>query len=425
GLLISTYKQNLAKEDHFEAEEAKKQLEGSYVVSKDLSEVAKKQQSDELESFEQLKAFAEQIEAKIAKFKQAVMLLSSKDGIAISTQQDLHLSATSQINHVASDSINLSTQKNLIVQAQNKVSVFAAQSGIRAIAAKDKVDVQAQADALNILAKLGISISSTDDKVIISSPKEVVITGASSQITLNASGVFPITGGKFEVKAGQHIFQPSSGANVQSTLPPPPKLGQGVLELIHNYSHGEVVKQGGYTVIDALGKQFKGQLDSKGFVRVSGLATGAAKVIFDDDKRNPWEESSNFKRPPMWPTESDLDTDTNSEESKLNLSKAIKEAKDFIGKILSSPSTVISTINSAKQLKESGSKALLSNLQNNVSSQISNTLLTNTKVDVIQGINGNIASPILDNPLKLSLNSQRKSNNSSNQTVMNFYNKLN
>ncbi|MFI7967910.1 DUF2345 domain-containing protein, partial [Acinetobacter baumannii] len=115
--------------------------------------------------------------------------------------------------------------------------------------------IQAQSDALDVLANKGITISSTEDCIEISSPKEIVITGASSQITLNGSGIFPKTGGKFQVKAGQHVFQGGASASVQSSLPPPPKRVQGVLELFHEYAHGEFVKGGSYRVVDNFGKE--------------------------------------------------------------------------------------------------------------------------------------------------------------------------
>nr|HRM31962.1 type VI secretion system Vgr family protein [Acinetobacter johnsonii] len=217
GLLLSTYQQNQAKGEHLDSEIAKKQLEGSQTNSKALSDIAKNQKTDEIESIEQLKAFAEEIEKDVAKYKKAIMLLSSADGIALSTPEDIHLSATGIINHTAGDSINLSTQKNILGQALGKVSLFAAQGGIKAIAAQGKVEIQAQSDALDVFAKLGITISSTEDRIEISSPKEVLITGGSSQIALNGSGIFPKTGGKFEVNAGQHMFK--GGAKVQSILP--------------------------------------------------------------------------------------------------------------------------------------------------------------------------------------------------------------
>ncbi|MDH2492151.1 type VI secretion system Vgr family protein [Acinetobacter baumannii] len=374
GLLVSTHKQDNAKGDHLDAEVAKKQLEGSQTNSKALSDIAKNQKTDEIESIEQLKDFASQIQQQIAKFEKALLLLSSPDGIALSSSEDIHISADAQINQIAGDSINISTQKNVIAHAQNRLSLFAAQSGLKAVAAQGKVEIQAQSDALDVLANKGITISSTEDCIEISSPKEIVITGASSQITLNGSGIFPKTGGKFQVNAGQHVFQGGASASVKSSLPPPPKRGQGVLELFHEYAHGEFVKQGGYTVTDSLGKQFKGQLDDKGFVRVSGLATGSAKIVFEEDKRNPWDEASDFKRPPMWPSDNDTSAQNLMGKAESVLKGAVTEAKKALGQTFTNPSSIMRTIDTAKQLKENGASALLPMVQQGVESHLTSQL---------------------------------------------------
>ncbi|MDC4555107.1 type VI secretion system tip protein VgrG [Acinetobacter baumannii] len=374
GLLVSTHKQDNAKSEHLDAEVAKKQLEGSQTNSKALSDIAKNQKTDEIESIEQLKDFASQIQQQIAKFEKALLLLSSPDGIALSSSEDIHISADAQINQIAGDSINISTQKNVIAHAQNRLSLFAAQSGLKAVAAQGKVEIQAQSDALDVLANKGITISSTEDCIEISSPKEIVITGASSQITLNGSGIFPKTGGKFQVNAGQHVFQGGASASVKSSLPPPPKRGQGVLELFHEYAHGEFVKQGGYTVTDSLGKQFKGQLDDKGFVRVSGLATGSAKIVFEEDKRNPWDEASDFKRPPMWPSDNDTSAQNLMGKAESVLKGAVTEAKKALGQTFTNPSSIMRTIDTAKQLKENGASALLPMVQQGVESHLTSQL---------------------------------------------------
>ena len=381
GLLLSTYKQDQAKGDHLDAEIAKKQLEGSQTNSKALSDIAKNQKTDEIESVEQLKEFAEQLEQKIAKFNKALLLLSSQDGIALSTPEDIHISADSQINQIAGDSINLSTQKNLIAHAQNKFSLFAAQGGIKAIAAQSKVEIQAQSDALDVFAKLGINISSTDDKVVISSPKEVVITGGSSQIALNNSGIFPKTGGKFEVNAGQHVFQGGASVSAKSSLPPPPKRASGVLELLHDYSHGNFVKSGEYSITDVLGKVVKGKLDDKGFARVTGLAAGAVKINFEDDQRDPWDESSDFKREVEWPNKNDEDLEQ-SESLLANVSKKAQAALGDFTKQLTDPKSLMKNIQLAQKIKSDGAKTLLPMLNNQVQGVVSekiSSLLPNTK----------------------------------------------
>ncbi|WP_082249352.1 type VI secretion system Vgr family protein [Acinetobacter calcoaceticus] len=293
GLLLSTYKQAQAKADHLDVQETQKQLESSQKNTKALSDLAKNQQTDEIESIEQLKVFAEQLEKDVAKFKKSLMLLSSPDSIALSTPEDIHLSADGQINHFAGDSINLSTQKNWVGHALNKISLFAVQGDFKLVAAQGKFSIQAQSNALDILSKLGIRIASTEDRIEISSPKEVLITGASSQIALNGSGIFPKTGGKFEVNAGQHLFKGGAGASQSAQLPEAKPL-KGALELLKSYGGNDFFKQTSFKVQDSLGKQVTGTLDNNGFATVTGIAPGPAKVEFEKDQRSSWDQGSHF-----------------------------------------------------------------------------------------------------------------------------------
>ncbi|MBJ9704926.1 type VI secretion system Vgr family protein [Acinetobacter calcoaceticus] len=217
GLLVSTYKQDQAQGVHLDANEAKQQIEGSLNNAKALSEVAKNQQTDPLENLENLKSFIEKLEqqdnAKAKTFKEAIMLLASPNSIALSSNEDIHLSADGQLNQTAGDSINLSTQKNLIAHAQNKISLFAAQEGARLYAGKGKVEIQAQGDGADLIARKAVQIISAEDKIEATAAKEIVLTAGGSQVKITGSGIFMTTGGKFEVKAGQHLFMGGGSAN--------------------------------------------------------------------------------------------------------------------------------------------------------------------------------------------------------------------
>ncbi|OTG55813.1 type VI secretion system protein [Acinetobacter sp. ANC 4204] len=156
-----------------------------------------------------------QAQAKI--FRQALMLLASPNGIALTTPEDIVLQASQDIVESAQGSINLSAQKNIIAHAQDKVSLFAAQKGLKAFAAKGKVELQAQDDAIEAIARKVIKLISTEDKIEITSPKEIVLTAGGSQLKINGDGIFTTTGGKFESKAGQHSFV--GGAKVSYEVP--------------------------------------------------------------------------------------------------------------------------------------------------------------------------------------------------------------
>ena len=281
GLLLSTHSQEQVQGDHLDAQPAKQQLESNQANAKALSEVAKNQQTDEIESLDQLKEFADQIQEKIAKFEKALLLLNSPAGIGLSTSEDIHLSADGQIDQIAGDSINLSTQKNLVAHVQNRISFFAAQSGIKQVAAKGRFEVHAQSDGMDLLAKQGVQIISTEDRIEISSPKEIVITAGGSQIKLNGSGIFPTTGGKFEVKAGQHLFM--GGAKVPMDIPLMPNEIRK--QLLLQYHDQEPVQGANFTIRYNNGQQYSGIVNNKGIADITDAPEGEGRIIFGEDQR--------------------------------------------------------------------------------------------------------------------------------------------
>ncbi len=307
GLLLSTYKQDLANGNHLDAKEAKSQLESNLNNSKSLSEVAKNQQTDPLEILDNLKQFIQQIEqeseTKAKAFKQAIMVLASPNSIALTTNEDVHLSAEGQISHSASDSINLSTQKNLIAHAQSKVSLFAAQEGARLFAAKGKIEIQAQGDGADLIARKGIQIISTEDTVYITSPKEIRLIGGGSELKINGSGVFPTTGGKFEVKAGQHKFV--GGSTVQPKNIGLPLLGetQNWMELNYHYDDLSPVKGAPFKVFFEDGSYREGVLDDQGYAKLENVPKGKSEIFYGEDP-------AEFKRD----IPDDLDAETQEED---------------------------------------------------------------------------------------------------------------
>ncbi len=274
GLLVSTHKQDQAQGVHLDANEAKQQIEGGLNNAKALSEVAKNQQTDPLENLENLKSFIEKLEqqdnAKAKTFKEAIMLLASPNSVALSSNEDIHLSADGQLNQTAGDSINLSTQKNLIAHAQNKISLFAAQEGARLYAGKGKVEIQAQGDGADLIARKAVQVISTEDKIEATAAKEIVLTAGGSQVKITGSGIFMTTSGKFEVKAGQHLFM--GGGSVNSSLPYLPEQGKQKYGLWFDVmdKQGNKLKPGTeYIIFDEHDKEIeRGKLDRTGLVKL-------------------------------------------------------------------------------------------------------------------------------------------------------------
>ncbi len=224
GLLLSTHAQDKAKANHLDTVEAKSQLESTLNSIAALSDMAKRQNADPLDVLEDLQSFISQLQhqspEQAATFKSAIMLLSSPQNVGISSQANVHISADGHISQSTGDSINMSTQDHLIAHAQQKISLFAGQKGITATAAKGKFALQAQGDGIEAIARKVIQIISTEDRIEITSPKEITLTAGGSQILLGGQGVLFKTGGKFEAKAGQHVFSGGKKVNTSRTFLP-------------------------------------------------------------------------------------------------------------------------------------------------------------------------------------------------------------
>ncbi len=266
GLLVSTHKQDQAQGVHLDANEAKQQIEGGLNNAKALSEVAKNQQTDPLDMLENIQTFLEVLKQedpkKAAEFQSAVMLLASPKSIAVGSNEDIHLSANGQLTQSAGDSINISTQKNIVSHASQKISLFAAQEGARLFAGQGKVEIQAQGDGLDVIARKGVQITSTEDTVYISSPTEINLTANGSQVKLNGSGIFPVTSGKLEVKAGQHLFM--GGAKVATQSPELAMLPDYHLTYIAKDLDGNPLKNKKYLMILQNGEMVSGVTDGQG-----------------------------------------------------------------------------------------------------------------------------------------------------------------
>ena len=74
--------------------------------------------------------------------------------------------------------------------------MFAYNAGIKLMAAKGKVEIQAQSGDLDVIAEKVLRLISTTDRIEIWAKKEIVIGADGSAIVINGSGITDMTSGK-------------------------------------------------------------------------------------------------------------------------------------------------------------------------------------------------------------------------------------
>ena len=220
GLYISTFVQNNAAGIHLEADEAVQNFTESLESMKALSEYAVKQKAEAADMLENINQYIKTIESQwsdLKATKEALMLLASPDSISLVSGKDIHINALDSVTVGSGQSINVSTDEHLILNAKKKVSLFAGEEDLKIYAAKGKFDLQSQDNVLDVSARLDVKITSSEGKVEIHSPTEIVFKAKDSALKINGDGVTVITPNKFTAKAGQHLF--TTGASESPTLP--------------------------------------------------------------------------------------------------------------------------------------------------------------------------------------------------------------
>ncbi|CAG9200575.1 type VI secretion system Vgr family protein [Burkholderia vietnamiensis] len=129
-------------------------------------------------------------------FSKPVMLLSSPEGIAASTQQSVHVTANQHANIVAGKNVNLAAGKSLLASVLDKISLFAQNLGIKIFAAKGPVDIQAQSGAASLVALQDVKIESADGRLILTAAKEVWIGAGGSYISIKGGLIENATTGQ-------------------------------------------------------------------------------------------------------------------------------------------------------------------------------------------------------------------------------------
>jgi len=223
GLFISADGQAKAKGLQREMQAALKELDAAREVTSGLRHAAQAAQA-ELADLEKQTTLMNQT---LSDLKQQALLLSAPSGIAQVTPASIQVSAGENLIVTAGQNADISIAKKLTLAVGDILSLFAHKLGIKMYASERKVDIQAQSDALNLFAKEKLSVASSDNSVVISAKKEILLVCGGAFIRLSDAGVEVGTGKNVTLKC--IAVQQQSAATLNSTLSLPSGCKPGVI----------------------------------------------------------------------------------------------------------------------------------------------------------------------------------------------------
>lgn len=168
-----------------------------------------------------LKAENEWLRSSVNELKQAVMLLTAPNGIAMATPDRVSVTAGRDVHVATKADCNVSAMAKIALAAGEALSLFASRLGIKIFASKGKVEIQAQSDALDLFADRQLHIASANADVLIDAGKKVAIGSSGAYLVFeNHAATFHCSGG-FKIKAASFTFEGPDGQSCQ--LPALPK----------------------------------------------------------------------------------------------------------------------------------------------------------------------------------------------------------
>jgi type VI secretion system secreted protein VgrG len=129
------------------------------------------------------------------------------------------IGAGKDVNLATSTSFNVNALKSIAMAAGEALSLFAHNLGIKLLAARGKVQIQAQSDELTMSALKDMTVTSTDGKIVISAAKELWIGAAGSYIRMTACNMEIATPGDLFEKALSFKKDGPSSMMRKATLP--------------------------------------------------------------------------------------------------------------------------------------------------------------------------------------------------------------
>jgi type VI secretion system secreted protein VgrG len=152
-----------------------------------------------------------------------IVAVSGPAGVAVGSGHNVAVGAQTNIDLLSMGDTTAAAAGHILLRAVRDISLFANELGLKLIAARGMVKVQAQGDAMELLAKKVLALISTTDWIDIKARQGVRIYGGGSEVEISAAGIFGYTNGK------NHVF----AANRQ-TMPPQDRPLQFPDELPHH-----------------------------------------------------------------------------------------------------------------------------------------------------------------------------------------------
>jgi type VI secretion system secreted protein VgrG len=270
GVFISADGQSFAGGKMLAMNEAVAQLENALSIARSLASAAETAQALPSDTASQ-----QQLNEALKQLVQPGMILNAPAGVSITSPQAVRVaSGSASVGIISQHNTDISAMKRFTVAAGEAISMLARKAGIKLFAARGKVEIQAQDEGLDAIAKKNVTITSVEGRMEITAATELVINCGGAYIKLKDGNIELGTPGNILLKAVN--VQKMSSADYDA---PKPELPKGYSEyfIARDKESGDVLAHTRYRITTDDGVVYEGRTDPEG--KTSEVFSGAKRKI--------------------------------------------------------------------------------------------------------------------------------------------------
>ena len=198
GVLISAEAQPGAAGQQLDMKAALEQLQRALERVECLGQAVRVTDATEAELTTQKALYAEALDG----LKRAAVLMSAPYGIALTSGEHLQINAERNLIATAGGSFNVGIMRDFVVAAGRQVSLFAQAQGVKLIAAKEDVTVQARTGAMALSATKDMHFNSVEGSIVAASRGALTLTSGGAYIKIDGGNIELGCPGDITLKCG-------------------------------------------------------------------------------------------------------------------------------------------------------------------------------------------------------------------------------
>ncbi|HCP5927990.1 TPA: type VI secretion system tip protein VgrG [Escherichia coli] len=185
GIFISADMQPQAQGKMLDMNEAIRQLEQALSLARSMAKAATAANATQGDI-----SCQQRLNASLTDLTAPGMLLHAPDGIGMVSARALRIASGSEsVGIMSGDNTDISAGQSFTVVAEGAVSLLSRNQGMQLLAAKGRVNIQAQSDDLSMSSQQNLDIQSSEGKVTVSANQELILACGGAYIKLSDGNI--------------------------------------------------------------------------------------------------------------------------------------------------------------------------------------------------------------------------------------------